>query len=253
MSISSICLLCFIFWTSAIICSTSSLVTFHVIETCVYFCHVKHWPQILSAPSHPNYSWHVSAHWRSLGHLESCNVSRFLRSLRSFVRIPGLLSRSKTEKASCNSSRFTVAPWMICTCSIERKDPSNSKVQRSCDFLHPSISIDSIILFRTPQRNPCREALLPWASRTWTWPLCLSALTQILMHWFLRMPRILVIWATNSGNSICPLPSFQTKLVVHMFADLHLFTLSLSPSLLLDTSDVIVFCSPKHQKAIYNS
>ena len=35
MSISSICLLCFIFWASAIICSTSSLVTFHVIKTCI--------------------------------------------------------------------------------------------------------------------------------------------------------------------------------------------------------------------------
>ncbi len=134
------------------------------------------------------------------------------------------------------------------------KFKSAKKLWFQFSYITPLVSI---ILFRPPQRNPCREALLPWASRTWTWPLCLSALTQILMHWFLRMPRILVIWATNSGNSICPLPSFQTKLLVHMFADLHLFTLSLSlslsPSLLLDTSDVIVFCSPKHQKAIYNS
>lgn len=78
------------------------------------------------------------------------------------------------------------------------------------------------------------------------------------------MPRILVIWGTNSGNSICPLPSFQTKLpfsfVVHMFADLRLFMSSPSPSLLLGTSDYSFFFSYQqlytsvwNQKDLYKS
>lgn len=143
MSISSIWVLCFIFWASAIICSTSSLVTFHVIKNCIILsCHQKLVTNLVCAFSPKLFMTCFSslAVTRPPGELQSAPC--FLPSLRWFVRIPGLLSRSKTEKASCNSSRFKKAPWKICTCSIEGKGPSSSRVQRGCDFLHHSITND---------------------------------------------------------------------------------------------------------------